>query len=145
MRTSLSVVKNYMKKHPVTIHADMEVQEVVVFLLDHHISAAPVVDEGGKLVGIVAERDCLEAFLNAEYYQSPTTLVSDVMSSQVVTVDSDADVLKAARLFSQHKFHHLPVLAGQRLVGDISRREVIRAILDTHQKSKRRWTSSLVH
>jgi CBS domain-containing protein len=145
MRTLLSIVKDYMKKHPVTIHPEMEVQEAVVFLLNHHISAAPVVDESGTLVGILAERDCLEAFLNAEYYQSPTTLVGDLMSSEVVTVDSDADILKAARLFSQHKFHHLPVLAGQRLVGDISRRDVIRAILDTHQKPKRRWTSSLVH
>jgi CBS domain-containing protein len=145
MSTSLSIVKNYMKKQPVAIHPDMEVQEAVVFLLNHHISAAPVVDGSGKLVGIMAERDCLEAFLNAEYYQSPTTLVRDLMSSEVVTVDPDVDILQAARLFSQHKLHHLPVLSGQRLVGDISRRDVIRAILDTHQKPKRRWTRSLVH
>jgi CBS domain-containing protein len=132
---SLSTVKEHMNEVPVTVHADMEVYEAVTVLLKHRISAAPVVNERRELVGILAERDCLEAFVNEEYYDSPTALVRDLMSSEVVTVSPDVDILQAADVFSHHKFHHLPVLAGRRLVGDITRRDVIRAILEMHQEA----------
>jgi CBS domain-containing protein len=123
-----------MRKVPVTVHPDMEVSEAVSVLLKYRVSAVPVVNDRRELVGILAERDCLKAFVSGEYYQSPTALVRDLMSSEVVTVESDADILQAAELFSHHKFHHLPVLANQQLVGDISRRDVIRAILRMHQE-----------
>jgi CBS domain-containing protein len=133
--TPLSTVKEHMKKVSVAVHPDMEVCEAVTILLKHRTSAMPVVNEGGKLVGILAERDCLEAFVNEEYYDSPTALVRDLMSSEVVTVGPDADIFQAAELFSHHKFHSLPVLSRQRLVGEISRRDVIRAILKMHQEA----------
>ena len=132
--TSLSTVKDHMKKVPVTVHPGMEVYEAVTILLKHRISAVHVVNERGKLVGILAERDCLEAFVNEEYYESPTALVRDLMSSEVVTVGPNVDILQAAELFSHHKFHHLPVLAGQRLVGEITRRDVVQAIMEMHQE-----------
>jgi CBS domain-containing protein len=112
----------------------MEVEQAVVFLLKHRISAVPVVDGEGDLVGILAEGDCLQAFLEDEYCRCPTALVKDLMSSDVVTVNMDAHVLKAAELFMDNKFHSLPVLEGDRLVGQISRRDVIRAILRMHRQ-----------
>jgi len=133
--TRLSSVKDHMKKEPVTVHPDMEVEDAVLLLLKHRISRAPVVDEHGKLVGILAERDCLKAFLDDEYCRCPTALVRDLMSSEVITVNSDVDILKAADLFVHHKFHQLPVLESNRLVGQISRRDVIRAILKMHRGS----------
>jgi CBS domain-containing protein len=115
----------------------MEVERAVVFLLKHGVSGAPVVDDDGNVVGILAERDCLQAFLNDEYCQCPTALVSDLMSSDVVTVDAHVDILKAAELLARSKFHTLPVLQENRLVGQISRRDVIRAILEMHRQPVR--------
>jgi CBS domain-containing protein len=66
--TSLNTVQEYMKKLPVTVHPAMEVSEAVTILLKHRVSAVSVVSERGKLIGILAERDCLEAFVNDEYY-----------------------------------------------------------------------------
>ena len=136
--TSLSTVKDHMKKKPVTIRPDVEVEQAVALLLKHRISGAPVVDEHGKLVGILAERDCLKAFLNDEFCRCPTALVRELMSADVVTVNPDGDILTAADLFVHHKFHHLPVLDRDRLVGQISRRDVIRAILKMHRERVRR-------
>jgi CBS domain-containing protein len=133
--TPLSTVKEHMKKVSVAIHPDMEVCEAVAVLLKHRVSVIPVVNEQAKLIGILAERDCLEAFVDGQYYDSPTGLVRDLMSSEVVTVGPDADIFQAAELFSHHKFHCLPVLSRQRLVGEISRRDVIRAILKMHQEA----------
>ena len=136
--TRLSTVKEYMKKEQVSVDPDMEVEEAVMLLLKHRVSRAPVVDEHGKLVGILAEADCLEAFLNDEFCRCPTALVRELMSADVVTVNPDVDILTAADLFVHHKFHHLPVLDRDRLVGQISRRDVIRAILKMHRERVRR-------
>ncbi len=84
------------------------------------------------MVGILAEQDCLDAFLNDEYYDSPTALVRDLMTTEVVTVDADANILQAADLFSRHRFHLLPVLAGGNLIGQITRADVMQAILKIH-------------
>jgi CBS domain-containing protein len=132
--TSLSTVKEHMEKEPVTFRPDMEVEEAVALLVKHNISRAPVIDEQGNLVGVLAEGDCLEAFLNKEYFDSPAAVVKDLMTSEIVTVDSDVDILKAAELFLRHKFYHLPVLEQGRFVGQISRRDVIRAILELRPK-----------
>jgi CBS domain-containing protein len=134
---SLSTVQQHMEREPVTFRPDMEVEEAVALLLKHNVSRAPVVDEEGNLVGVLAEGDCLEAFLNDEYFESPTAVVGDLMTSEIVTVDSHVDILKAAELFLEHKFYHLPVLEKGQLVGQISRRDVIRAILELHGKPAR--------
>jgi CBS domain-containing protein len=135
MPSTLNTVKEHMEKVSVTVHPDMEVYEALSILLKHGISAAPVVNERGKLLGILAERDCLDAFVNEEYYDAPTALVRDIMSPDVVTVSPDVDILQTADIFSHHKFHLLPVVVDQRLVGNITRRDVIRAILKMHHEA----------
>jgi len=132
---SISTVDGHMKKVKLAVRPDMEVYEAVTLLLNHRISSAPVVNDDGTLVGILAERDCLEAFVNEEYYDSPTAIVRDLMSSKVVAVGPDVGILEAAGVFSHHKFHSLPVVTRQRLVGEISRTDVIRAILEMHQEA----------
>jgi CBS domain-containing protein len=132
--SSLSCVKEHMEKESVNLRPEMEVEEAVALLLKHNISRAPVVDAKGNLVGVLAETDCLKAFLNDEYHDSPTAVVGDLMTTELVTVDAELDVLKTADLFLLHKFHHFPVLENGRLVGQISRRGVIQAILDLHRQ-----------
>jgi len=129
----LSIVQEYMERTSATVTPDMEVGEAVLLLLKLRISAVPVVEEGGQLAGILTQRDCLEAFMDEEYYDEPTALVRDLMSTDVVTIRPDASVFEAAELFSRHSFHLLPVIAEEALVGQISRTDVIRAILQTHK------------
>ncbi len=127
---SLTTVKMRMKKVPITLRPSMHVHEAVDTLLKHAVSAGFVVNDQGEVVGVLAERDCLDAFMNEKYYESPTALVEDLMSTDVVSISPDADILQAADLFSHHKFHRLPVVSDRRLVGDITRRDVIQAILE---------------
>lgn len=130
---SLSTVQMRMKPVPVTFKPDMHVHEAVNLLLKHSIPAGYVVEDGDRIVGVLAERDCLDAFMNEKYYDSPTALVRDLMASNIVSISPDADILQAANLFSQHKYHRLPVVTGGRLVGDITRRDVIQAIIESRK------------
>jgi len=128
----LSSIREYMERTPATVSPGTEVGEAVLLLLKLNISAVPVVEVGGQLAGILTQRDCLEAFVDEQYYDEPTALVRDLMSTEVVTIAPDASILQAAELFAHHNFHLLPVMAEGELVGQISRTDVMRAILQTH-------------
>ena len=129
MPQSLSA-RNFMTKNLVTVHPDTQAYDAIVLLLKHEISGMPVVDEAGKLVGILSERDCMKTFMHAQYHTLPTALVKDLMTKEVETVRPDMDILEVAELFVNRRYRRFPVLEGDELVGQISRRDVLRAIRD---------------
>jgi len=126
--TSVATVAKHMTRETVSVSPEMDAYEAINRLVRHPVSAMPVVKENGELVGIISERDCLEAFVKAEYYESPPAFVKDMMTAEVVSVEQDMDILKVAELFSRERFHHLPVIENGRLIGQISRKGVIQAI-----------------
>ena len=117
-----------MVRELVTAHPETDAYDAIALLLKHRISGMPVVDEAGKLVGVLSERDCLKTLLDAQYHNLPTALVKDLMSTDIRTVSPETDILKIAELFLHEKFRRLPVVDKGLLVGQISRRDVLRAI-----------------
>jgi len=120
--------EDYMVKELVTVRPETDAYDAIGLLLKHRISGMPVVDEAGNLVGILSERDCLKTLLEAQYHNLPTALVKDLMSTETTTITPDTDILKVADLFLNERFRRLPVVDKGRLVGQISRRDVLRAI-----------------
>jgi CBS domain-containing protein len=121
-------VKDYMAKELITVRPETVAYDAILLLLKHQISGMPVVDESGKVVGILSERDCLKTLVHAQYHDLPTSSVADLMSTEVETVTPDMDLLQVVELFLGRKYRRLPVLDNGRLVGQISRRDVLRAV-----------------
>jgi CBS domain-containing protein len=124
------LARDYMTSAVVTLGPDMNLLEAVQILLDRHISGAPVLDSTGNLVGILSEKDCLRAALSAAYHGDLGGLVADCMQREVATVADDAPIFDVARKFIDGHFRRYPVVHGHRLVGQISRRDVLRALHD---------------
>ena len=124
------IVADYMAKSLVTVTPETSVYDAIVLLVQRQISGVPVVDQAGELVGVLSERDCMETFVNAQYHELPNALVKDLMSTELQTVDPQTSILQVAKLFLQSKIRRLPVLEEGRLVGQISRRDVLRAVGD---------------
>jgi CBS domain-containing protein len=122
------LARDYMTKAVATLSPDMTLLDAVELLLERRISGAPVVDEHGNLVGLLSEKDCLRAALNATYYGDLGGLVSDHMQRHVATVADDTPIFEVTRLFINGHFRRYPVMHGHRLVGSISRRDVLRAL-----------------
>lgn len=120
-------VKDYMAAHLVTFKPDMDVLHAINLLMENGISGAPVVDNLGNIVGILSEKDCLKVALEASYNDGYGGAVSDYMSPNVVTIDADASILDVARMFLEAQYKRYPVVSDNRLVGQISRRDVLRA------------------
>ena len=94
----------------------------------HDISGAPVLDKHGRLIGVLTERDCMRVTLHAGYHGAPGGLVRDYMSPAPVSVSPEDTILDVAEKFINERYRRYPVLDGGRLVGVISRREVMRAM-----------------
>jgi CBS domain-containing protein len=127
------VVKDYMTTKLINIVHNQPVYDAIKTLLSNRISGAPVVDESGKLVGVLSEKDCLRIFANGSFHNLPASNVADYMSKIVTTVSPDTDVFTAADIFLKHTFRRLPVMDGDNLVGIISRRDVLKAVQDAFE------------
>jgi len=121
-----------------TVRPDQRVREVADMLVKRKISGAPVVDHFGNLVGLVSEKDCIHALLRAVYHQVPFSLVSDVMTTDLITIREDTHIMAMAEIFTQHGIRRLPVLREGRLVGQVSRRDVIQAASELFRRAPSR-------
>ena len=143
-------VREIMDANPVTVAPDMPVQDVVRALRDNELSGLPVVNEGGRCVGIITENDLVMAgdegdlhlphfielfggiiFLESlhrfeERLQRATaSKASDMMTEEPVTIEPDATVQEAGRTMSRRKHNRLPVVEHGRLVGMVTRVDVL--------------------
>lgn len=121
-------VRDYMNREAITLSPETNLFQAIDVLVVNRISGAPVVDAQGNLVGVLSESDCLRGILNEAYFEETCGTVKSLMSEAVKTIDADADILKAAAHFVEHGRRRLPVTEQGRLVGQISRRDLLRAL-----------------
>ena len=96
-------------------------------MADKSVSAALVVDPGGKLVGVLTEKDCLRVLTLTTYHEALAGKVGGFMSPLPECVAPDMDLLRISKLFLETNFPVLPVMEGEKLLGQISRQQVLQA------------------
>lgn len=126
--TRSMLVRDHMVTNVVTLDPGMEILQATQILLREDISGAPVLDKHGRLVGVLTERDSMRVTLHAGYHGAPGGLVQDYMSPAPLTVSPDDTIVDVAEKFVTERYRRYPVVDGGRLVGIISRREVMRAM-----------------
>lgn len=125
-------VRDYMSAHLVTFAPDMEILEAVHLLVRNRISGGPVLDLRGNLIGMLSESDCVRVALNAAYHSEWGGRVEEFMAREIKTVDADASIVDVAAIFVDSGYRRLPVVEGNRLVGQISRHDILRAMEILH-------------
>lgn len=138
------LAKDLMTLSPTSVTSDTTVRKVIQLMLDKDISGVPVLDTNGSICGMITEGDLLrknvfdiggrhspkrpdETFF-AEYVRSHGTTVADCMVSEVVCVSPDQQVGELVSLMRSRNIRRLPVVDAGRLVGIVSRRDVLKAI-----------------
>jgi len=136
--TEFPSVTKYMASRLITFRPDTPIHTAIDTILKRKISGAPVVDNDYHLVGMLSEVDCLKILVELSYSRQPQTgsLVSDYMSTQMITLDASKTVVDAAYVFVKQGIKRLPVLDNGKLIGQISRRDVLRAIQNMDPKIK---------
>lgn len=109
---------------------DQDITEAMALMLDRKISGAPVVDPHGNLVGLLTQRDGLTVAYQASYHGELSGKVSEFMTKSVETVPASMPLVEVIERFYRSPHRRFPVMDGNQLVGQISRRDVLRAVLD---------------
>ncbi|WP_319408102.1 CBS domain-containing protein [uncultured Desulfosarcina sp.] len=146
------LVKEIMTENPVTVTRDTEIIKAAKILLDRRINGVPVVDDNGKLVGILCQSDIiaqqkkfpvpslfsfLDGYINLssmkniekEVRKIAATAVSDAMTPNPVTVGPDSSIETVAALMVDHNLHTLPVLEKGVLVGVVGKEDILRTLM----------------
>jgi CBS domain-containing protein len=145
-------VTDVMSRNPIVVRTQTPLQEAIQILAEKRISGIPVVDDVGKLVGIISETDLMwqetgvtpPAYImildSVIYLQNPATYerqlhkvlgqtVGDVMSKNPITISPDKTVKQAAQLMHDRSIHRLPVIDKEsQVVGILTRGDIVRAM-----------------
>ena len=141
-------VKDIMTSPVVSIEPEMTVMQAVRIMLQRHISGLPVIDKSGRLLGVVTEGDFLRRAetgtqrhrprwleflvgpgrLAEEYTHAHSRKVGDIMTADPFTVDEETPLEHAVKLMEKHQIKRLPVVRGERVVGILSRANLLHAL-----------------
>jgi len=122
----MSNVKNVMSKKPTTINEDSDVRHICRVLHKNKLSGIPVVDKTKKLVGFVSERDVIAAVAKPKFLD---LTAKSIMKKNVKTVSPDDHLVQASKLFTELHLRILPVVKDKKVVGIITRNDVIKKLL----------------
>lgn len=136
------VVRDCMSRKVVSFDVSDDVGDVVAVLLENKITGAPVLGSDKKVIGFISEQDCIKEMLNTAFYCDLTATASDVMKTEVLTVDADMPVSELAQQLTTNKPKVYPVVEDGKLVGIVSRSDVLQALYDAsvrcHHLSERK-------
>src|SRR3569832_1771558 len=112
-------VREIMTSEVVSVSEESTIEDAARILASHRISGLPVINATGSLTGLVTEYD----FISKEGHT-----VADIMSRGVISVTEDTDVEEVSHLLTNRRIRRVPVLRGDRLVGIVSRADLIKQI-----------------
>ena len=121
-------VRDIMATKLLTFTPDTKVVAAIKSLVDRKFSGASVVDENGNLVGILSEMDCMETVIQNLYHGVSGGDVKDFMSTNVTTVNPEMGIVDLAQMLQETHFRRLPVVENGKLIGQVSRRDLLKAI-----------------
>lgn len=147
----MTTAKDIMSKDVYTVTTDMTIEKLARILAKHRISGAPVLDDNGKLIGIVTENDLISQkkrlhiptvinlFDSIIYLENPRHLeedikkmagikVGDICTRKVVAIKEDAPLEEIATTMAEKGIHLLPVMRGNKIVGIVGKADIVKAI-----------------
>ena len=146
-------VRDVMTQSVISVPPEMSLRDVARLLIDHQISGVPVVDEAGAVVGVVSEADLLVKQLSRpvsrrlplewilgerhdpeELRHRAATTAAETMSAPAVTIDADRPLREAAAVMIDRSVNRLPVTSTGRMIGIITRADLVRAYLRLDQE-----------
>ena len=134
-------VTDYMvrEKDLITFKPETEIMEVVETLLKHDITGAPVLGDKKELIGLIDDKDCLKVLFGSTYHNQPVSkrTASHFMSNVMKTLNIHADIYDVADIFLNSVYKRLLIVDDEgKLVGQISRQDILRAIHDLNDHSR---------
>lgn len=127
------LVTDFMNHQPTVILNTANIREAVILMLEKKIIGVSVVDTDHNLVGYVSEQDCIAQMLNVVFHEEEPSSVEEVMAKNVTTVTPETTIVELAQTIITSRPKNYPVIDNGKLVGLISRTEVLQALIDNSE------------
>ena len=127
-------VKDFMATNLITFLPQTPIEVAIGTFLKNKISGAPVINEKNELIGVISGKDCMRTLMEYSYHNDLGGLVEDYMSEKLEKINVYDTISQVADKFIQSRCRRFPVMDGNRLVGQISRRDILRAIFQLSQE-----------
>ncbi len=126
------LVGDIMTKSLILFRPKQTIHEVMKAFIKYKVSGGPVVDKHGNLMGVISEGDCMKEISESRYFNMPILdkTVYHFMTNQVETINVSTSIFDAASLFSRTSRRRFPVIDNKRLVGQVSRKDIVIAALN---------------
>ncbi|EMI4303091.1 CBS domain-containing protein [Vibrio vulnificus] len=121
-------VKDYMTLQAVTFTVDMSLSAALNKVMKSVVMGGPVINEKEEVIGFLSEQDLLDKLVKASYHCQDSYTVGECMHSDVLSVSSDMSIIELAEMMKVGKPKMYPVVDNKKLVGVITRRDVLKAI-----------------
>ena len=123
-------VEDYMTRRLITFKPEDTIHDVIDVLLNKKISGGPVVDDKNHLIGVISEGDCLKEIVKGKYTNMPNLngRVEEHMAKDVKSIAPETSIFEAANMFLSMKLRRFPVVRNGKLIGQISQKDVMRAV-----------------
>lgn len=128
--------EDIMTKNVITVTPNTEVADAIKLLVDKKISGLPVLDDNAELVGIFSEKDVMKFIVEGSYHNLPDEKVGSFMTNVKQSIRPETDILTIAGIFMNGTFRRVPVVVGKKLVGIVSRHDVVKAIQQMRKSQK---------
>lgn len=125
--------KTVMVDKVITVKKDMGIYDAIKTMVENNITGLPVVNDDMTLAGIITEKDVLKLLYNME---DRTNTVAHYMTCEVVCFDEEESLIDIAECFIAHHFRRVPILREGKVVGVISRKDIVGYILKLRRKDK---------
>lgn len=127
MNVSALTANDLMSRRVITVSPEDDLFEVIDLFVRNKISGAPVVDQNGHYLGVFSERTSISLLVDAAQRGTPTNQIRGFIDQDAITVSRDTDFWTIAQILMSTHYRRLPVLENGKVVGLISRRDVLRA------------------
>ena len=126
------LVEDIMSRNLIVFKPNETIHEVMSKFIKYRISGGPVVNEKGDLIGVISEADCMKEVSESRYFNLPILdkSVSKFMTTKVDTIEASKTIFEAASYFFKTSRRRFPVLDKEKLVGQISRKDIVIATLN---------------
>ncbi|AIW14695.1 CBS domain-containing protein [Vibrio tubiashii] len=121
-------VKDYMTLQAVTFTPEMSLSAALDKVMNSKYLGGPVLNDKKEVIGFLSGQDLLDKLLKVSYYCQDTHIVSDCMHPEVLSVTSETSIIELAEMMKVGRPKVYPVIDSGKLVGIITRRDVLRAI-----------------
>tara|TARA_B100000925_G_C22000832_1_gene471205 strand:+ start:743 stop:1207 length:465 start_codon:yes stop_codon:yes gene_type:complete len=131
------LVRDIMKRNLVVFSPNDSIFEVMKKFVKHKISGGPVLNKNGKIVGVISEADCMKEISDSRYFNMPILdkRVKNFMQKNVDTINSSTSIFDAASRFYNSSRRRFPVIENQKLVGQISRKDIVIAAINMQSQT----------